>query len=36
MLPEIQNKLNAFIKIKGFRNTPQRNAIVEIIFESDE
>lgn len=36
MLPEIQNKLTAFLKTKGFRNTPQRNAIVEIIFESDE
>ena len=36
MTPEIRKRFNAFIKMKGLRHTPQRNAIVEIIFASDE
>ncbi|MEO1857533.1 MAG: Fur family transcriptional regulator [Rubritalea sp.] len=36
MLAEIQEKLNSFLKTKGLRSTPQRNAIIDIIFESDE
>lgn len=36
MLAEIHEKLNAFLKKKGLRSTPQRNAIIDIIFESDD
>lgn len=36
MIQAIQDRLNLFIKTKGLRSTPQRNAIVETIFESDE
>lgn len=36
MIEDIQQRLNEFLKTKGLRNTPQRNAIVETIFESDE
>ena len=36
MDPTIEKRLKQFIKSKGLRNTPQRNAIVEAIFASDE
>jgi Fur family ferric uptake transcriptional regulator len=36
MTPEIRKRFNAFIRMKGLRHTPQRNAIVELIFASDE
>ena len=36
MIEEIHKKLTDFLKTKGLRSTPQRNTIVEIIFESDE
>ena len=36
MLAEIHEKLNTFLKRKGLRSTPQRNAIIDIIFESDD
>lgn len=36
MLEEIHQKLSAFLKTKGLRSTPQRNTIIDIIFESDE
>ena len=36
MISEILERLDAFIKMKGLRHTPQRNAIVEVIFDSDE
>lgn len=36
MDPAIQERLNAHIKKKGLRNTPQRNVIVEEIFSKDE
>lgn len=36
VIEEIQEKLNNFIKKKGLRKTPQRDAIVEIIFAKDE
>lgn len=32
----IETRLQQFIQSKGLRNTPQRNAIVEAIFASDE
>ncbi len=32
----IETRLQQFIQSKGLRNTPQRNAIVEAIFSSDE
>ena len=32
----IEARLQQFIQSKGLRNTPQRNAIVDIIFESDD
>jgi len=32
----IENRLKQFIQSKGLRNTPQRDAIVEAIFSSDE
>ena len=32
----IQDRLNAYIKRKGLRRTPQRDAIVALIFESDD
>ena len=32
----IEERLKKFIDTKGLRNTPQRNAIVEVIFASDE
>jgi len=35
-IKEILEKLNEFIKNKGLRRTPQRDAIVEIIFGTDE
>lgn len=36
MTLEIRERLNTFIKAKGLRNTPQRDAIVDFIFASDE
>lgn len=36
MIPEIRERLESFIKMKGLRHTPQRDAIVELIFDSDE
>ena len=36
MNPAIQDKLDAFIKSKGMRKTPQRDALVSIIFSNDE
>ena len=36
MLAEIHEKLNIFLKNKNLRSTPQRNAIIDIIFESDD
>lgn len=36
MIEEIHKKLTDFLKTKGLRSTPQRNTIVDIIFESDE
>lgn len=36
MDPTIANRLQQFIHSKGLRNTPQRNAIVESVFSSDE
>ena len=36
MDPSIENRLQQFIQSKGLRNTPQRNAIVEAIFSSDD
>ena len=36
MTTDIRERLDTFIKRKGLRHTPQRNAIVEIIFASDE
>jgi Fur family transcriptional regulator, ferric uptake regulator len=36
MLAEIHEKLNLFLKGKGLRSTPQRNSIIDIIFESDD
>jgi len=36
MPPAIREKLDAFIKSKGLRQTPQRDAIVDLIFSSDE
>lgn len=36
MLAEIHEKLNTFLVHKGLRSTPQRNAIIDIIFESDD
>ena len=36
MTPEVRERLDAFIKHKGLRNTPQRDALVEAIFASDE
>ena len=36
MLAEIHEKLNTFLKKKGLRSTPQRNAIIDIIFESED
>ncbi|MFD2301841.1 Fur family transcriptional regulator [Roseibacillus ishigakijimensis] len=36
MPPAIREKLDAFIRAKGLRQTAQRDAIVELIFESDE
>ena len=35
-IADIQDKLNGFIKRKGLRRTPQRDAIVELIFSTDE
>ena len=32
----IEERLKQFIETKGLRNTPQRNAIVELVFSSDE
>lgn len=36
MTPEVRERLDAFIKQKGLRNTPQRDQIVKAIFASDE
>lgn len=36
MTPEVRERLDVFIKRKGLRHTPQRDAIVDAIFESDE
>ena len=36
MTSEIKEKLNAFIKTQGLRQTPQRDAIVDVIFSTDE
>lgn len=36
MTPEIRERLDTFIKGKGLRHTPQRDAIVDAIFASDE
>ena len=36
MTPEIQERLDTFIRTKGLRKTPQRDAIVDAIFASDE
>ena len=36
MTPEVRERLDAFIKQKGLRNTPQRDALVDAIFASDE
>ena len=36
MDPAIEKRLKLFIKSKGLRNTPQRDAIVKAIFSSDE
>ena len=36
MPPEVRRKLDDFIRAKGLRQTPQRDAIVEVIFASDE
>ena len=36
MTLEIRERLNTFIKAKGLRHTPQRDAIVDVIFASDE
>jgi len=36
MDPAIATRLQQFIQSKGLRNTPQRDAIVEAIFSSDE
>ncbi len=36
VIQNIQETLNLFIKKKGLRKTPQRDAIVEIIFAKDE
>jgi len=36
MPPSIREKLDAFIKLKGLRQTSQRDAIVELIFSSDD
>ena len=36
MTPEVQDRLDAFIRRKGLRKTPQRDAIVEVIFATDE
>lgn len=35
-IADIQDKLNSFIKRKGLRRTPQRDAIVELIFSTDD
>jgi Fur family ferric uptake transcriptional regulator len=36
MTPEVRTRLDAFFKLKGLRNTPQRDFIVDAIFDSDE
>jgi len=36
VIKEIQDKLDLFINKKGLRKTPQRDAIVEIVFSRDE
>ncbi|GAA5494402.1 Fur family transcriptional regulator, ferric uptake regulator [Rubritalea squalenifaciens DSM 18772] len=36
MTEDIHTRLNEFIKKKGLRSTPQRNAIVDTIFESKD
>lgn len=36
IIEEILAKLNNFIKRKGLRRTPQRDAIVELIFSTDD
>lgn len=36
MTPEVRERLDTFIKLKGLRNTPQRDAIVDAIFATDE
>lgn len=36
MTPEVRERLDTFIKAKGLRHTPQRDAIVDAIFASDE
>lgn len=36
MTPEVRERLDNFIKMKGLRHTPQRDAIVEAIFASEE
>ena len=36
MDPSILDRLNAFIRKKGLRRTPQRDAIVRTAFASDE
>jgi Fur family ferric uptake transcriptional regulator len=36
MTPEVQERLDAFIRRKGLRKTPQRDAIVDVIFATDE
>tara|TARA_B100000963_G_scaffold361293_1_gene395966 strand:- start:607 stop:1107 length:501 start_codon:yes stop_codon:yes gene_type:complete len=33
---EIKERLNTFIRAQGLRQTPQRDAIVDVIFASDE
>lgn len=36
MTDDIRERLDAFIKKKGLRQTPQRDSIVDVIFASDE
>lgn len=36
MIEEIHKKVGEFLKTKGLRNTPQRNAVIDLIFASDE
>ena len=36
MTSDIKGRLDAFIRAQGLRQTPQRDAIVDVIFASDE